>query len=444
MANMRMDKNPMPEQDPQARIGNFDEVALGYSAEAAVDEAQRCLHCREPRCVGGCPVSVPIPDFVAKIAGGDFKGAYETLAAVTSLPAVCGRVCPQEAQCEGRCVRGIKGEPVSIGRLERFAADLYMQSSAGPDSAVPAAEPNGLSVAVIGSGPAGLTCAGELARMGYAVTVFEALDKPGGLLTHGIPAFRLPRRTAQREIDRLAGLGVRIVTNSAIGKMDSVDTLFEQGFEAVFIGSGAGMFQKLDVPGEELSGVLSARDLLMRAEELERSAFSGRRVVAVGDGDMALDAARTALRLGAVSATVLCRGAEEALPARKEEVLRAKAEGVVLLTRTEPVEILGSESGRVRAVEIGGLAPDGGRRVLEAETVIVAVGAGPDPILLHTTPGLHSTEAGGVAADAATGETSRVGVFAGGDAVTGAATVIQAMAAGKAAAKGIDRYIRSK
>ncbi len=443
MANMRMDKTPMPEQDPKTRTGNFEEVALGYTPEQASDEAKRCLHCLRPQCIGGCQLSVPIPEFVAKVAEGDFKGAYEALSAVTSLPAVCGRVCPQEAQCEGRCVRGIKGEPVAIGRLERFVADWHMKNAAG-EAAAPAAEPNGHKVAVIGAGPAGLTCAGELARMGYGVTVFEALDEPGGLLTHGIPAFRLPREIAAREIALLAGLGVRIVTSSAIGKMDSVDELFEQGFEAVFIGSGAGAHRKLEIPGEELPGVLSAKDLLMGAEELDRGFMAGKRAAVVGDGDMALDAARTALRLGAASVSVLCRGSLEDLTARREEIGRGQAEGVAFLPRTWPVELLAGEDGRVCAVRTAGIGPEGGETVLPAETVIVALGGGPDAILLHTTPGLNATEAGGVAADADTGETSRVGVFAGGDAVTGAATVIRAMAAGKAAARGIDRYIQEK
>lgn len=439
MANMRMDKNPMPEQDPKTRIGNFDETALGYTAEAAVDEAQRCLNCREPRCVEGCPMSVPIPAFIAKVAEGDFKSAYDTLFAVSNLPAVCGRVCPQEALCEGRCIRGIKGERVAIGRLERFTADWHIQNGgASPDDEY--AEPNGHRVAVIGSGPAGLTCAGELVRLGYEVTVYEAMDRPGGLMMFGIPAFRLPRSVVEMEIVRLESLGVEIITESTVGKMDSVDELFEQGFEAVFIGSGAGRAQKLGVPGEDLPGVLSARDLLMRAEELGRDAMAGKRVVVAGDGDMAVDAARTALRLGAEDVRVLCGCPVEALSARREEVHRALAEGVAFLPETTVTEILAGENGRAAAVRTVGSGGD----QLEADTVVVAVGAGPDPLLLHTTPGLDSTASGGIAADAATGATSRVGVFAGGDAVTGAGTVISAMMAGKSAAASIHKYIQEK
>ncbi len=439
MANMRMDKIPMPEQDPKARIGNFDEAALGYTAEAAVDEAKRCLNCREPRCVEGCPMSVPIPAFIEKVAEGDFKAAYEKLFAVSNLPAVCGRVCPQEALCEGRCIRGIKGEPVAIGRLERFTADWHIQNGgASPDDGC--AEPNGHRVAVIGSGPAGLTCAGELVRLGYEVTVYETMDRAGGLMMFGIPAFRLPRSVVEMEIVRLESLGVEIITESTVGKMDSVDELFEQGFEAVFIGSGAGKEQKLDIPGEDLPGVLSARNLLMRAEELERDALGGKRVVVAGAGDMAVDAARTALRLGAAEVSVLCGVPVNELPARREEIRRARAEGVRFLPETAPKEILAGANGHVATVLVSG--PD--RDSLAADTVVVAVGAGPDPLLLRTTPGLDSTASGGIAADPVTGATSRVGVFAGGDAVTGAATVIAAMTAGKNAAASIHKYIQGK
>ena len=439
MANMRMDKIPMPGQDPQTRVENFDEAALGYTAEMAVDEAKRCLNCREPRCMEGCPMSVPIPAFIAKVAQGDFKGAYETLFAVSNLPAVCGRVCPQETLCEGKCIRGIKGEPVAIGRLERFTADWHIQNGgASPDDEY--AEPNGHRVAVIGSGPAGLTCAGELVRMGYEVTVYESLDRPGGLMIYGIPAFRLPRSVVELEIVRLESLGVEILTESTVGKMDSVDELFEQGFEAVFIGSGAGKLQKLGVPGEELPGVLPARDLLMRAEELQRDALAGKSVIVVGDGDMAVDAARTARRLGAEDVRVLCTATVDALTARWEEIKRAREERVTFLPETRVTEILAGEDGHVGMVSVAGPGPER----LEADTVIVAVGAGPDPLLLHTTPGLDSTASGGIAADRVTGETSRVGVFAGGDAVTGAATVISAMMAGKSAAASIHKYIQGK
>lgn len=439
MANMRMDKIPMPEQDPKVRIGNFDEAALGYTAEAAVEEAKRCLNCREPRCMEGCPMSVPIPAFIEKVAEGDFKAAYEKLFAVSNLPAVCGRVCPQESLCEGRCIRGIKGEPVAIGRLERFTADWHIQNGgASPDDEY--AEPNGHRVAVIGSGPAGLTCAGELVRLGYEVTVYESMDRPGGLMMFGIPAFRLPRSVVEMEIVRLESLGVEIITETTVGRMDSVDELFEQGFEAVFIGSGAGKEQTLDIPGEDLPGVLSARDLLMRAEELKRDALGGKRVIVAGDGDMAVDAARTALRLGAAEVRVLCSMPADELSARREEIFRAQAEGVVFLPGTAPLELLAGEDGHVGAVRVSG----GPGEDLQADTVVVAVGAGPDPLLLHTTPGLGSTDSGAIAADPVTGATSRVGVFAGGDAVTGAATVIGAMTAGKTAAASIHRYIQGK
>ncbi len=437
MANMRMDKNPMPEQDPRARLGNFDEAALGYSAEAAIDEAKRCLNCKEPRCVQGCPMAVPIPAFIAKVAEGDFKGAYDTLFAVSNLPAVCGRVCPQESLCEGRCIRGIKGEPVAIGRLERFTADWHIQNG-GPSPDDVYAEPNGHRVAVIGSGPAGLTCAGELVRLGYEVTVYESMDRAGGRMMLGIPAFRLPRSVVEMEIVRLENLGVEIVTESTVGKADSVDALFEQGFEAVFIGSGAGMLLKLNVPGEDLPGVLSAKDLLMRSEELAVGAMAGKHVAVVGDGDMAVDAARTALRLGAADARVACTKPVDALPARREEVRRAQDEGVVFLPETKVTEMLAGEDGRVRALKLSGA----GANELAADTVIVAVGTGPDPLLLHTTPGLGATESGGIAADPVSCATSRVGVFAGGDAVTGVGTVIGAMTAGRAAAAGIHRYIQ--
>ncbi len=463
MANMRMDKNPMPEQEPLVRNKNFDEVALGYTAEMAIDEAKRCLNCKVPKCMEGCPVAVHIPDFIAKVVEGDFDGAFQVITRTNTLPAICGRVCPQENQCEGKCVRGIKGEPVGIGRLERFVADFHMKEG-HKDGPPQLPEPNGHKVAVIGSGPAGLTCASDLARKGYDVTVYEAFHKPGGVLVYGIPEFRLPKAIVAKEIDKLTYFGVKIVTNAVIGRAESIDELFEQGFEAVFVGSGAGLPQFLHIPGENLLGVFSANEILTRSNlmkaylpEYDTPIRLGKRVAIVGGGNVAMDAARTAKRLGAEEVYVIYRRSMEELPARKEEVHHAEAEEIIFKLLNNPVEIVGDETGHVTGIkvikmELGEPDASGRRRpvevpgseyVIDVDAVIIAIGTSPNPLILSTTPGLEATKKGGIVADEATGATSRAGVFAGGDAVTGAATVIKAMGAGKVAAAGIDQYIKS-
>ena len=464
MANMRLDKNPMPEQDPVVRAGNFDEVALGYSAEAAIDEAKRCLNCKNPQCRTGCPVSVRIPEFIAKVAEGDFEAAYEIVTSTNSLPAVCGRVCPQEKQCESKCIRGIKGESVGIGRLERFVADWHMAHAEGKDEVtVPAS--SGHRIAVVGSGPAGLTCAGDLRKMGYDVTVFEAFHKAGGVLVYGIPQFRLPKEIVAAEIENLKKLGVKVVTNAIVGKSMTVDELFEDGYEAVFIGSGAGLPQFLHIPGENLLGVFSANEILTRSNlmkaylpEYDTPIKLGKKVAIVGGGNVAMDAARCAKRLGAEEVYVIYRRSMEELPARKEEVEHAQAEEIIFKLLNNPVEIVGDETGHVTGIkvikmELGEPDASGRRRpvevpgseyVIDVDAVIVAIGTSPNPLILSTTPGLEATKKGGIVADEATGATSRAGVFAGGDAVTGAATVIKAMGAGKVAAAGIDQYIMGK
>ncbi len=464
MANMRMDKNPMPEQDPLVRNKNFDEVALGYTAEMAIDEAKRCLNCKRPACVEGCPVNVHIPQFIAKVAEGDFDGAYKVITSTNSLPAICGRVCPQENQCEGKCVRGIKGESVGIGRLERFVADYHM-TDGHKDGAPQRPEPNGHKVAVVGSGPAGLTCAGDLARKGYEVTVYEAFHKAGGVLVYGIPEFRLPKAIVAKEIAKLEYFGVQIVTDAVIGRAESIDELFEQGFEAVFIGTGAGLPQFLHIPGENLLGVFSANEILTRSNlmkaylpEYDTPIKLGKRVAIVGGGNVAMDAARTAKRLGADEVYVIYRRSMDELPARKEEVHHAEAEEIIFKLLNNPVGIVGDETGHVTGIkvikmELGEPDASGRRRpvevpgseyVIDVDSVIIAIGTSPNPLILSTTPGLEATKKGGIVADDATGATSRAGVFAGGDAVTGAATVIKAMGAGKAAAAGIDQYIMGK
>ncbi len=464
MANMRMDKNPMPEQEPLVRNKNFDEVALGYTAEMAVDEAKRCLHCKRPACVSGCPVNVHIPEFIAKVAEGDFDGAYKIITSTNSLPAICGRVCPQENQCEGKCVRGIKGEPVGIGRLERFVAD-HLMTDGHKEGPPQRPEPNGHKVAVVGSGPAGLTCAGDLARKGYDVTVYEAFHKAGGVLVYGIPEFRLPKAIVAKEIAKLEYFGVKIITDAVIGRAESIDELFEQGFEAVFIGSGAGLPQFLHIPGENLLGVFSANEILTRSNlmkaylpEYDTPIKLGKKVAIVGGGNVAMDAARTAKRLGADEVYVIYRRSMEELPARKEEVHHAEAEQIIFKLLNNPVEIVGDETGHVTGIkvikmELGEPDASGRRRpvevpgseyVIDVDSVIIAIGTSPNPLILSTTPGLESTKKGGIVADEATGATSRVGVYAGGDAVTGAATVIKAMGAGKIAAAGIDQYIQGK
>ena len=454
-------KNPMPEQDPNVRNKNFEEVALGYTKETALDEAQRCLHCKNSPCVTGCPVNVHIPDFIAKVTAGDFEGAYEEIKLTNSLPAVCGRVCPQENQCEGKCVRGIKGESVGIGRLERFVADTHAASGIA-EKAV-AVEKNGHRVAVVGSGPSGLTCAGDLAAMGYDVTVFEAFHKAGGVLVYGIPEFRLPKAIVQSEVDALLQKGVKLVTNAVIGRAESVDDLFADGFEAVFIGSGAGLPMFMRIPGESLLGVYSANEYLTRinlmkayCEDYDTPLKKVSRVAVVGGGNVAMDAARCAKRMGADVTVVYRRGMEE-LPARKEEVHHAEEEGIVFKLLNNPVKILGDETGHVSGIEcvkmeLGEPDQSGRRRpipvegsnfTMDVDAVIMALGTSPNPLIKSTTEGLESNKKGCLVADES-GATTREGVFAGGDAVTGAATVILAMGAGKTAAQSIDQYIRSK
>ena len=462
MANMSLTKNPMPEQDPIVRTGNFDEVALGYTPEMAVDEAKRCLNCRNMPCRSGCPVSVRIPEFIAKVAEGDFDAAYEIITSTNSLPAVCGRVCPQEKQCESKCVRGIKGESVGIGRLERFVADYHMAKEDKPAVTVP--ESNGHKIAVIGSGPAGLTCAGDLRKMGYDVTIFEAFHKSGGVLVYGIPQFRLPKEIVAAEIDNLKAMGVNIVNNAVIGKAETIDELFEDGFEAVFIGSGAGLPQFLHIPGENLLGVYSANELLTRTnlmkayrEDYDTPIKRFNRVAVVGAGNVAMDAARVAKRLGAEHVYITYRRGRDELPARLEEVEHAEAEGIEFNLLNNPCAIVGDENGHVTGIELIrqelGEPDEKGRRkpvavpgsnwVLEVDTVIIAIGTSPNPLIRSTTEGLATTRKGGIEADEK-GRTSREGIFAGGDAVTGAATVILAMGAGKTGAKSIDEYIKSK
>ena len=462
MANMSLTKNPMPEQDPVVRSGNFDEVALGYTPEMAIDEAKRCLNCREPRCRTGCPVSVRIPEFIAKVAEGDFDAAYEIITSTNSLPAVCGRVCPQEKQCESKCVRGIKGESVGIGRLERFVADYHMNKADRDEIKVP--ESNGHRIAIVGSGPAGLTCAGDLRKMGYDVTIFEAFHKSGGVLVYGIPQFRLPKEIVAAEIANLKAMGVKIVNNAIIGKSETVDELFEDGFEAVFIGSGAGLPQFLHIPGENYLGVYSANELLTRVnlmkayrDDYDTPIKHFHNVAVVGAGNVAMDAARVAKRLGAEHVYIAYRRGRDELPARKEEVEHAEAEGIEFRLLNNPVAIHAGEDGHVTGIELQkqelGEPDEKGRRkpvpvpdsnwILDVDTVIIAIGTSPNPLIRNTTEGLNFTRKGGIEADEG-GVTSREGVFAGGDAVTGSATVILAMGAGKAGAKSIDEYIRSK
>lgn len=461
MADMRLTKYPMPEQDPVVRAGNFDEVALGYTPELAVAEAQRCLNCKNPRCRSGCPVSVFIPEFIAKVAEGDFDAAYSIITSTNSLPAVCGRVCPQEKQCESMCVRAVKGESVAIGRLERFVADYHMSREDKPAVTVPPS--NGHRVAIVGSGPAGLTCAGDLRKMCYDVTIFEAFHKAGGVLVYGIPQFRLPKEIVAAEIDILIKMGVNIVVNAVIGKSLTVDELFEDGYEAVFIGSGAGLPQFLGIPGENLLGVYSANEILTRTnlmkayrDDYDTPIKRFNRVAVVGAGNVAMDAARVAKRLGAEHVYITYRRGREELPARKEEVEHAEAEGIEFNLLNNPCSIIGNEDGRVVGIELirqvlgepderGRRAPvpvPGSNWVLDVDTVIIAIGTSPNPLIRNTTEGLTFTRKGGIEADEG-GVTSRKGVFAGGDAVTGSATVILAMGAGKAAARSIDEYIKS-
>ena len=462
MPNMSLKKNEMPSQAPDVRNKNFLEVALGYTEEQALDEAQRCLHCKNRPCVAGCPVGIHIPDFIAKVAEGDFEAAYQIITQQSSLPAVCGRVCPQETQCEQKCVRGIKGEPVGIGRLERFVADWHNKNVC---EAPRKPAPNGHKVAVIGSGPSGLTCAGDLAKKGYAVTVFEALHTAGGVLVYGIPEFRLPKDIVQKEIDGLKALGVDVQTNMVIGRVLSIDELLEQGYEAVFIGSGAGLPRFMNIPGENLKGVYSANEFLTRVNLMkayqpgsDTPIEHAKRVAVVGGGNVAMDAARCAKRLGAEEVFIVYRRSEKELPARAEEVEHAKEEGIVFHLLNNPTQILGDEQGNVKGMEcirmeLGEPDASGRRRpvevpgsefTLDVDCVIMAIGTSPNPLIKSTTEGLETQKWGGIIVNEETGLTSREGVYAGGDAVTGAATVILAMGAGKTAATAIDQYIQSK
>ena len=453
--------NEMPHQEPLVRNKNFLEVATGYDAQTAMDEALRCLHCKHKPCISGCPVQIHIPDFIAKVAEGDFEAAYQIISESSSLPAGCGRVCPQERQCERKCVRGITGDAESIGRLERFVADWH-NSHCKVWPAVP--ERNGHKVAVIGSGPSGLTCAGDLARLGYDVTVFEALHIAGGVLVYGIPEFRLPKKIVELEVNGLKALGVKIVTNVVIGRSMSIDDLFDDGFEAVYIGSGAGLPRFMGIPGESLKEVYSANEYLTRVNLMKAyqpgsttPIYHARKVAVVGGGNVAMDAARSAIRLGAEEVYVLYRRSFEEIPARQEEVQHAQEEQIRFQTLTNPVEILGSDDGNVTGVrcirmELGEPDATGRRRpvpvpdsdfVIDADCVIMAIGTSPNPLIKSTTGGLEVNARGGIVADE-NGCTSRDGVFAGGDTVTGAATVIKAMGAGKIAAKSIDAYIQNK
>ena len=461
MANMSLKKNEMPVQDPNVRNGNFLEVALGYTEEQAVNEAERCLNCKNKPCVGGCPVAIDIPGFITKIKERDFEGAYQIISKSSALPAVCGRVCPQETQCECKCVRGIKGEPVAIGRLERFVSDWH---NAHATEKPQKPESNGHKCAIIGAGPSGLTCAGDLAKMGYEVTIFEALHLAGGVLVYGIPEFRLPKKIVADEIENLKALGVKVETNVVVGRTIEVDELFAMGFEAIFIGSGAGLPNFMNIPGENLKGVYSANEFLTRVNLMkayiphsDTPIKDCKNVAIVGGGNVAMDAARSAKRLGAENVYIVYRRGMEELPARKEEVEHAEEEGIIFKTLSNPVEVLGDEykfvSG-LKCVEMELGEPDAsGRRrpivkpdsefVLDVDCVIMSIGTSPNPLIRNTTKGLETNKWGCFIADE-NGLTSREGVYAGGDAVTGAATVILAMGAGKTAAKAMYEYIRSK
>ena len=467
MANMSLKRNEMPTQDASVRAHNFDEVALGYTEAQAIDEANRCLNCKNMPCVAGCPVKIHIPEFITKIKEGDFEGAYQIIARSSSLPAVCGRVCPQETQCESKCVRGIKGESVGIGRLERFVADwhntFYTEEPVKPEN-------NGHKVAVVGSGPSGLTCAGDLAKKGYEVTVFEALHTAGGVLVYGIPEFRLPKKIVAKEVDTLKKLGVKIETNVVIGKTLTIDELFENGFEAVFVGSGAGLPNFMGIPGEALCGVYSANEFLTRsnlmksyAENPETPIMKGGKVAVVGGGNVAMDAARTALRLGAEKVYIVYRRSMEELPARREEVEHAEEEGIEFRLLCNPTEIIGyhnpddardPKNGFVTGMkcirmELGEpdergrrspVAIPGSEFTMDVDTVIMSIGTSPNPLIKSTTAGLEVNRRGGIIVNEE-GLTSRTAVYAGGDAVTGAATVISAMGAGKIAANAIDLHL---
>lgn len=463
MPNMALEKVKMPEQPGDVRNKNFKEVTTGYDEKMAIEEATRCLNCKHKPCVGGCPVKVRIPEFIEKMAQGEFEEAYQIIKTTNSLPAVCGRVCPQETQCESKCVRGIKGESVGIGRLERFAADYHM---AHVNDKLEKPECNGIKVAVIGSGPAGLTCAGDLAKLGYKVTVFEAFHVAGGVLMYGIPQFRLPKEIVQKEIESLKQLGVDIQTNMVAGRAFSIEELMnEQGYKAVFIGSGAGLPSFMKIPGENLNGVYSANEFLTRINLMKAYKFPdydtpikvGKSAAIVGGGNVAMDAARCAKRLGAENVYIIYRRSEKEMPARLEEVHHAKDEGIIFKMLTNPTQIIGEEgcvsgiecvdmelgepdaSGRRRPVAV-----KGSEHIIDVDTVVIAIGQSPNPLIKSTTKGLETKPWGGIEADEETGATSIKGVFAGGDAVTGAATVILAMGAGKTAAAAIDKYIKGE
>ncbi|MEE0831008.1 MAG: NADPH-dependent glutamate synthase [Longicatena sp.] len=461
MANMSLKKVEMPVQDGVVRRSNFDEVTLGYTAEMAIEEATRCLNCKHKPCISGCPVKVKIPDFIAEVAKGEFEKAYQIIRETSTLPAVCGRVCPQENQCEKYCVRGIKGEAVGIGRLERFVADWHRENV--KEDIQPIAS-NGHKVAVVGAGPAGLTCAGDLAKLGYQVSVFEALHVAGGVLMYGIPEFRLPKAIVQNEINGLKAMGVDIQTNMVIGRSESVDELFEDGYEAVFIGSGAGLPNFMGMPGENLKGVYSANEFLTRVnlmkaykEDSDTPIQRPKKAVIVGGGNVAMDAARSAKRLGVEEVTIVYRRSMEELPARREEVEHAEEEGIIFNLLTNPVRVLGDENGWMNGLECvkmelgepdasGRRSPkvvEGSNFVIEADCMIMSIGTSPNPLIRSTTEGLETNRKGCLIADE-NGLTTREGVYAGGDAVTGAATVIMAMGAGKTAAKAIDEYIQNK
>ena len=459
MPNMSLTKVPMPEQDPNVRNKNFLEVAMGYTEEMAMEEASRCLNCKNKPCVSGCPVNVRIPEFVAKVAEGKFEEAYEIITSTNSLPAISGRVCPQENQCEGKCVRGIKGESVSIGRLERFCADYHMKHS---DAKAVKPQSNGKKVAVVGAGPSGLTCAGDLAKKGYDVTVFEAFHTAGGVLVYGIPEFRLPKAIVKKEVENLQDLGVEVKTNMVIGRVLSVDELFEMGYKAIFIGSGAGLPSFMGIEGEDLIGVYSANEYLTRTnlmkaylDDYDTPIIKSKSVAVVGGGNVAMDAARCAKRLGAENVYIVYRRGMEEMPARKEEVHHAMEEGIIFKNLNNPVKILGDENGRVRAMEciemeLGEpdasgrrkpIAKEGSNFELPVDTVIMSIGTSPNPLIRSTTPGLDTNKRGCLVVNEDTMQTTREGVYAGGDAVTGAATVILAMGAGKQAAQSIDEYL---
>ena len=475
MPNMSLTKVPMPEQDPNVRNKNFLEVAMGYTEEMAMEEASRCLNCKNKPCVSGCPVNVRIPEFVAKVAEGKFEEAYEIITSTNSLPAISGRVCPQENQCEGKCVRGIKGESVSIGRLERFCADYHMKHS---DAKAVKPQSNGKKVAVVGAGPSGLTCAGDLAKKGYEVTVFEAFHTAGGVLVYGIPEFRLPKAIVKKEVENLQDLGVEVKTNMVIGRVLSVDELFEMGYKAIFIGSGAGLPSFMGIEGEDLIGVYSANEYLTRTnlmkaylDDYDTPIIKSKSVAVVGGGNVAMDAARCAKRLGAENVYIVYRRGMEEMPARKEEVHHAMEEGIIFKNLNNPVKILGDENGRVRAMEciemelgehkavasirclkmeLGEpdasgrrkpIAKEGSNFELPVDTVIMSIGTSPNPLIRSTTPGLDTNKRGCLVVNEDTMQTTREGVYAGGDAVTGAATVILAMGAGKQAAQSIDEYL---